>query len=404
VNGPEAEAGKSGATIFLVAGEPSGDRLGGALMAALSRRSPGLRFVGVGGDEMAGQGLRSLFPMAELSLMGFLEVLPHVPRLARRLRETTEAVLAERPQLLVTIDAPGFNMRLIRRVAGSGIPIAHYVAPAIWAWRPGRVRQLVGRVDRLLALLPFEPPLFTAAGVPCDYVGHPALETDAGSRDPAAFRARHGVDPGAPLLCLLPGSRRYEIDRLLPVFGEAVATLRAAEPRLAVVLPTLPAIAPRVEALVANWTPRPRLLLTAADRYDAFAAADLALAASGTVILELARFAVPTVLAYRGNPLSAAILRRLARVRHAGLVNLLLDRAVIPEFLQENCRPAPIAAALLTLLRDPALRERQRAGQREAIQRLGAERPSERAAEVLFRLLDERGSRPVAPDPAAGLG
>jgi lipid-A-disaccharide synthase len=242
-------------------------------------------------------------------------------------------------------------------------------------------------------LLPFEPPLFEQAGVRCDYVGHPALEVEIGARDPAAFRARHGVAGDARLLCLLPGSRRFEIDRLLPVFGAAVDRLAAAEPHLAVVLPTLPELAPLVERGIARWRRPPILLTGDAARYDAFAAADLALAASGTVILELARFGVPTVLAYRSNPISAAILRRILHVRFAGLVNILLDRAVVPEFIQENCRPEPIAQALLGLLRDPAARERQRAGQREAIERLGSDRrPSERAAEILLGLLAERGA------------
>jgi lipid-A-disaccharide synthase len=388
---PEPSVGT--ATLFLVAGEPSGDRLGAALMAALLRRSPNLRFVGVGGAAMAAHGLASLFPIAELSLMGFLEVLPHLPRLARRLRQTAAAAIACRPDLVVTIDAPDFNMRLIDRLAGRGIPLLHYVAPTVWAWRAGRVRHFVGRVDRLLALLPFEPPYFERAGVPCSYVGHPALEIEIGNRDPAAFRARHAIAADAPLLCLLPGSRRSELDRLLPIFGAALERLRAAEPRLAVVLPTIAEMAPLVEARTAGWPYRPTVLRTDAERYDAFAAADLALAASGTVILELARFAVPTVLAYRANPISAAIARRLVRVRYAGLVNLLLDRAVVPEYLQADCRPERLAAALLELLRDPAARDRQRQGQREAIARLGADRPSERAADLLLALLAETRAR-----------
>jgi lipid-A-disaccharide synthase len=343
---------------------------------------------------MSARGLASLFPMAELSLMGFLEVLPHLPRLARRLRQTAAAAIASRPDLIVTIDAPGFNMRLIDRLKGRGIPLVHYVAPTVWAWHPGRVRQFVGAVDRLLALLPFEPPHFESAGVRCSYVGHPALEIEIGGRDPAGFRARHAIAAAAPLLCLLPGSRRSELDRLLPVFGVAVDRLRREEPTLTVVLPTMPALTPRVRALTERWTHRPIIIESASERYDAFVAADFALAASGTVILELARFGVPTVLAYRANPISAMILRRIARVRYAGLVNLLLDREVVPEFLQQNCRPERLAAALLRLLRDPDARERQREGQREAIRRLGPDhRPSERAAELLLELLAERRAR-----------
>lgn len=383
-----------GATLFLVAGEPSGDRLGAALMDALRQRRPELRFAGVGGAAMTARGLASLFPMTELSLMGFLEVLPHLPRLRRRLRQIAKAVIASRPDLVVTIDAPGFNLRLIDRLQGHGIPLVHYVAPTVWAWRPGRVRNFVGTVDRLLALLPFEPPIFEAAGVACSYVGHPALELEIGARDPAGFRARHGIAPEAPLLCLLPGSRRFELERLLPVFGATLERLYAAEPRLVVVLPRLPETAALVERLTGRWRRLPIVLAGDAERYDAFAAADLALAASGTVILELARFGVPTVLAYRANPVSAAVLRRIVRVRYAGLVNLLLDREVVPEFLQENCRPEQLAAALLALLRDPAARERQRQGQREAIQRLGPDRrPSERAADLLLELMAETRAR-----------
>lgn len=378
-------------TVFLVAGEPSGDRLGAALMAALARRIPDIRFAGVGGSGMTAQGLVSRFPMSELSLMGLLEVLPHLPRLHRRLTETADAVRTMRPALVVTIDAPGFNMRLLQRLRGQGIPLVHYVAPTVWAWRPGRVRHFVGLVDHLLALLPFEPPYFERAGVCCSYVGHPALELSIEGRDPAGFRARHGIAAEAKLLCLLPGSRRSELRYHLPIFREAVERLEAPVPGIRIVLPTLPELERAVSDQVASWRNPPIVVAGDAARYDSFAAADLALAASGTVILELARFGVPTVLAYRGNPVTAYLVGRLLTVRFAGLANILLDREVVPEFLQQACRPDRLADALLGLILDSAARDRQRAGQKEALERLGEGRPSERAAEIVAGLLAARG-------------
>jgi len=386
--------------IFLVAGEPSGDRLGAALMAALARRLPGVRFDGIGGSGMTAQGLVSRFPMRELSLMGLLEILPHLPRLVRRLSETAATVCETRPDLVLTIDAPGFNMRLLQRLRGKGIPLVHYVAPTVWAWRPQRVRHFIGLVDHLLALLPFEPPYFERVGVRCSYVGHPALELPIASRDPVGFREQHGIEPTAPLLCLLPGSRRSELRHHLPIFGATLERLQREVPALRVVLPTLPELERLVVGQTATWSRPPVVLTSDAARYESFAAADLALAASGTVILELARYGVPTVLAYRGNPITAYLVGRQLRVPFVGLVNLLAEREVVPEFLQTRCRPELLADALLTLLRDPTARDHQRAGQREALQRLGDVRPSERAASIVADLLATR----AGGDPAAGLG
>lgn len=383
------------ARIFMVAGEPSGDRIGGALMAALKRRfADDIAFAGIGGEAMAGEGLSGLFPMQELTLMGFAEVLPHLPRLLRRLGETAAAIERLRPDLVVTIDSPGFNGRLLDRLRGRGIATAHYVAPALWAWRPGRIRHWIGRVDRLLAILPFEPPIFAAAGIDCRYVGHPALEDANPGTDGGAFRRRQGIDEHAPLVCLLPGSRPNEIRHILPVMRAAVERLLVVEPGLRFVLPTVPAVLERVRADLATWHRRPLLLDDPGRRFDAFAAADVALAASGTVTLELALVGTPTVLAYRTGAISAAVARRLIRVRHVGLPNLLLDRAVIPELLQERCRPDLLADAALALLRDPQARAAQKAGLAEAVARLATgARSSDRAAEELVLLMAERQRR-----------
>ncbi|MFI5019953.1 MAG: lipid-A-disaccharide synthase, partial [Dongiales bacterium] len=235
--------------IVLVAGEPSGDVLGARLMTALRRATGGkVRLEGIGGEQMSAEGLASRFPMQELTHMGLVELLPHLPLLRRRLRETTAWLRREPPDVLVTIDAPGFCLRLAEQLGGTKIPRLHYVAPSVWAWKPGRALKLARLVDHLLALLPFEPPYFTPHGLACTYVGHPALETMAGTPAAAAFRARHGIAAEAPLLCVLPGSRRSELNRLLPIFSETVRRLAARHAGLRVVLPTVAGVASLAEA------------------------------------------------------------------------------------------------------------------------------------------------------------
>ena len=373
--------------VFLVAGEPSGDVLGARLMAALRQRTAGgVRFAGIGGPAMTAEGLQPLFPMDELSLIGLVEVLPHVVGLARRLSQTVAAIRAMRPQAVVTIDAPGFCLRVASRLQGGGIPVIHYVAPSVWAWRPGRARRLARRVDHLLALLPFEPPYFTVHGLACTYVGHPVLELPPPA---AAHRPRIAGRP--PVLCLLPGSRRHEIRRLLPIFRETVSLLRPSYPGLETVLPTVEPVADLVRDAVAAWPHPPAIVEGEAARLAAFATADLALCASGTVTLEAAVAGLPMVACYRIQPLSAAIVRRLIRVRYVTLVNLLVDRPVVPELIQENCTPPQLATALRQLLDDPAAGERQRAGFVEALAKLAVEgRPSDRAAEIVLDAIASR--------------
>ena len=377
-----------GPLVFLVAGEPSGDVLGGRLMAALRDECDGaIRFAGIGGARMQGEGLESLFPMAELSVMGFAEVLPHVPRLLRRLRQTVAEIEACRPAAVVTIDSPGFTFRVARRARRLGIPLIHYVAPSVWAWKPGRARKIARFLDHLLALLPFEPPYFDRVGLPCTFVGHPVVESAGGDGD--AFRRRHGIPPEAPLICILPGSRRSETARLLPVFGETMARLAGGRPGLRAVVPTLETVAAEVAAAVAAW-PLPAVVCHGEDeKTDAFAAADVALAASGTVALELAMAGTPAIIAYRVNPLSAWLARRLIRVSFVNLVNLILDRPAVPEFLQQDCRADLLAAAVETLWQDGDARRRQTDAAGEALARLGlgGPPPSRRAARAVLDII-----------------
>ncbi len=389
--------------IYLIAGEPSGDALGASLITALKELDDGrVRFTGIGGSRMAAKGFESLFPMAELSIMGGAEILPHVPRLLKRIRQTVADVRAARPDVLVTIDSPGFSFRVAKRLQGEGIPLVHYVAPTVWAWKPGRARKISRFLDHLLVLLPFEPPYFEAEGLDCTFVGHPVMDSGANAGDGDGFRRRHGIAPEAPVVCVLPGSRRSETGRLLPVFAETLARLKAGRPELTVVVPTVETVADEVTAATAGW-PVPAIVVTGdADKYDAFAAADAALAASGTVALELALARVPTVIAYRLNPISGWLARRLIRVRFVNLVNLVLDRQAVPEFLQNDCRSDRLAAALERLLDDDHARAEQIDAMIEALNKLGfgGPSPSIRAARVVRNVIaDHKNTHPDKRSP-----
>lgn len=374
--------------VYLIAGEPSGDLLGGRLMVALREEAGGeVAFAGVGGAAMTQAGLDSLFPMRELAVMGLVEVLPHLRRLRRRLDETVEHVRHVRPDVVVTIDSPGFTLRVAKRLKGAGIPLVHYVAPSVWAWRPGRARKVAGFLDHLLALLPFEPRYFEVHGLATTAVGHPALEAPRG--DATVFRARHALAPEKPLLAVLPGSRLGEVRRLAPLFGETLGRLKEVEPALQVVVPTVDTVAAEVRALVQHW-PVPAIVVEPGERPDAFAAARAALAASGTVAVELAVAGVPAVIGYRVNALSAFLARRLIRVRYVSIPNLVLDRPVQPELLQEACQPSALAAEVATLLPDGLARERQLEGYREALSKLsgtGEGTPSRQAARAVLSAL-----------------
>ncbi len=366
-------------------------------MAALRERTGGtVRFAGVGGERMAAEGLDSLFPMTDIALMGLAEVLPRLPRVLRRIRQTVRAARTLGPDVMVTIDVPSFARRVATGLCDRPFPLVHYVAPTVWAWRPGRAARLARAVDHLMTLLPFEPLLFEAAGLPATFVGHPVVESGAGRGDGARFRARHGVSSGAPLLCVLPGSRAGEVRRLLPIFGAALGRLAADRPGLRVVVPTVSGVADAVRAATAGWRGRPVVMLGEADKWDAFAASDAALAASGTVSLELALAGVPAVIAYKVSPATAWVVRRLVRVRYASLVNILHDRTVIPELLQQDCTPDRLAAAVAHLLADPAAGAAQRDAAADVARALGCggPPPSHRAAAVVLQVLAEGRRRP----------
>ena len=387
--------------LFLVAGEPSGDRLGAALMVGLKALAGAdIAFHGIGGPLMQAEGLEPLFEMEELSVIGLTDILANYRRLSRRVTETADAVAALTPDALITIDIPEFSLRVAAQVKARApkLRTIHYVAPTVWAWRPNRARKMARSVDHVLALLPFEPPYMQAEGMGCDFVGHPVVtEPQASEAEIAAFRARHDLPEGATTLLALPGSRRSEITRLAPILGQALRPVLARHPGARVVLPAAPAVAGMIGAAVADW-PGPPVILDprgqapaafAADKRASFAIADVALAASGTVSLELAASKTPMVIAYDMSLVSRWLVQMLLRIDTVTLVNLVADSRTIPEFIGKACRPAPVAAALNALLDDAGARARQLDAMALAMDRLGArgEPPGLRAARSVLSVI-----------------
>ncbi|MBR9651860.1 lipid-A-disaccharide synthase [Thalassovita aquimarina] len=378
--------------VFVIAGEASGDKLGAALMAGLKQLAE-VEFQGVGGPLMQAEGLDSLFPMDELSVMGIAEILPKYRHLMRRINQTAEAVIAAQPDVLITIDSPDFSLRVARRVkAASDIRTVHYVAPTVWAWRAGRAQKMAKVIDHVLALFPFEPPYMEAAGMECDFVGHPVVaERVASVGEAGAFRAEQGLGD-APVLLVLPGSRRGEVSRLAPVFGDVLRRVVAERPDIRPVIPTTGNVTDLVRSAVADWPVVPLVLDPRGtdpveykrQKAAAFAAADAALAASGTVSLELAAADTPMVIAYDMNWISRQIIGRMLKVDTVTLVNLVSDTRTVPEFIGKDCQPGPIAEAVLQVLDDPG---DQRAAMQTTMERLGkgGEAPGLRAAKAVLK-------------------
>lgn len=378
--------------LYVIAGEVSGDRLGGALLEGLHQLTDDLELHGVGGPLMAAQGLNSQFPMGELSVMGIAEVLPKYRALKRRIRECADEVLRLKPDVLLTIDSPDFCLRVAKLVkAESNIKTVHYVAPSVWAWREGRAAKMARVIDHVLALLPFEPPLMQAAGMGCDSVGHPVVsEPVASAQECAQFRQQHGFGED-PVLLVLPGSRRGEVERLSPIFGAALQDLVQTRPEIKIVLPAAAPVAARVKELVADWTV-PVLVLDPNDLPDAerqkraaFGAADLALAASGTVSLELAAARTPMVIAYDMNWFSRVLIAKMLKVDTVTLVNLVSETRIVPEFLGKDCTPQAISQGLSDVLAQPDL---QMQAMESTMKRLGKGDipPGLRAAKVVLNL------------------
>jgi lipid-A-disaccharide synthase len=388
-------------SIHLVAAEESGDALGAALARALVAREGGaLKLAGVGGRAMAAAGISSPFLIDDLSIVGLTAIPRRLPMILRRIRETADAIIAAAPDALVIIDSPDFTHRVARRVRARApmIPIVDYVSPSVWAWRPGRARAMRAYVDCVLAILPFEPAAHARLGGPsCIYVGHPLIERLSELRPNADEALRRSADP--PLVLVLPGSRSSEIRRLLSIFGAAMARVSARIGPMDLVLPTMPHLAAAVRTGVAGWPVTPRIVVEPAEKWAAFRTARAALAASGTVTLELALAGVPTVAAYRLT-LIEEVIARLAgisrRLTSVILANLVIGENVVPEYLQRDCVPERIADALTPLFSDTPERLRQidAFARLDRIMALDAA-PSAKAAAIVLDVA-RRGRRDLA--------
>jgi lipid-A-disaccharide synthase len=387
--GPSESAARK---IFLIATEESGDRLGSRLMKVLRQRlGESVQFEGVGGRSMAHEGLVSLFPIEDLSIMGFTAVVKQLPMILRRIRDTADAAIAAKPDILVIIDSPDFTHRVARRVRlrAPSIPIVDYVSPSVWAWRPGRARAMCGYVDHVLALLPFEPEAYRRlGGPPCTYVGHPLTEQVDVLRPGAKELQRRHAPP--PVLLVLPGSRRSEIGHHMPVFGATLGALQKGVESIDVVIPTMPHLLEKVTAAAASWPVQPRIVVGEQEKHAAFRVAHAAFAKSGTVTLELALAGVPMVTAYKAGAVEAWIARRAIRSSSVILANLVIGENVIPEFIQEDCTAEKLASALREILSDSPARRRQIdafAGL-DATMATGQKSPSVAAAEIVLETIE----------------
>lgn len=340
-------------SVYLITGEPSGDLLGSRLMRALKKQTNGaVTFAGVGGETMEQEGLSSLFDIKDLAVMGIFEVIPSLPKILRHMDEIIRDIEARKPDIIITIDSYSFNAAIHKRLkkAKCQIPHVHYVAPQVWAWKKGRAKKVAQFMDHLFCLLPNEPAYFTPYGMATTFVGHPVVEGGAADGNGRAFRKNHLIGQNTLVVCMLPGSRRNEVGYLLPVFKRAIELLASKHPDICVVVPSVKTVADTVRNGLKDWHIPFIMVEGEHDRYDAFAASDIAVAASGTVSLELAMANVPHLIAYKVNKLTGWLVRRLLKIKYVNLINILSDKEIIPELLQENCTPEKISSVLETLL------------------------------------------------------
>lgn len=374
--------------IYLVAGEASGDVIGSRLIKALKEKIPHCVISGIGGHLMEKEGLRSLFPLQELSIMGIMEVLPHIPRILKRLNDTKQDILSKKPDIVITIDAKGFSFRLAKRLKKHGFPLVHYTAPSVWAWRPKRAQQIARFLDHLLVLFPFEPPYFEKVGLPTTFVGHPLTEEKFDKIQPESFRKKLALTENEKLICLLPGSRTREVSSLLPIFIETLKQLSQKIKNFHLVVPTFPHFESYIRQELEKTTLKFSLVLDEQEKYHAMVASDAAIAASGTVALELGLTRTPFLIAYKVNSLTAFLLKRLIRIPYACMVNILLNKPLIGEFLQENCRPDLLSAHLYKILQEEKNQKlRQELSTIRELLTYKNKQPSQFAAETILKIL-----------------
>ena len=380
--------------IYLIAGEPSGDLLGSRLMRAMLAKAPDTEFFGLGGETMAREGLKSLFDIKELAVMGLLEVIPSIPRILKRIRQTVDDIERIKPDVVVTIDSFSFSARIHQalRKRNLKIPQVHYVAPQVWAWKKKRARTMYKYLDLLLTLFPYEPKYFTPYRLQAEFVGHPVIESAIIYGNKTDFRERFNIPAEQKIMAILPGSRKNEVSRLLPVFLSAAEEFYHKNKNYVFVIPTVQTVEDKVKALISK-TDLPIIVLNnEADRYDALKASEVAIAASGTVALELAMIDVPHLIAYRVAPLTAFLVRHLLKIEFVNLSNILLGRAIVPELLQENCTKEKILYYVNRFLKKDDLYEKQMEGFEKVRQILGVaeQTPSANAADIIFKIIKEK--------------
>ena len=381
--------------LLVVAGEASGDLHASDVLRELRRRAPGLHAFGMGGERLAGVGLERLFDAHEISVMGFAEVWPRLPRIWRVYRALVEAARVRRPAAALLVDVPDFNLRLARRLKALGIPVVFYVSPTVWAWRRYRVRQIARNVDRMLCILPFEEDFYRAHGIRARYVGSPVAEQVPAPAEPEVFRRALGLDPDRPTLAVLPGSRPSELQRLLPPLVESAALLAKEQPRLQIVVPVAPGIrAEGVEQAFSAAGLQP--LLVAGRAAEVVGAADVAVVASGTATLETALMLRPMVVVYRMSALSWVVGRLLVKVAFVSLVNLLSGRRLVPELLQGALRPQAVAEEVRRLWAPGAAREAQLEGFRSLRAQLGSGPTASHVADEVLDVMNLRAKDPGA--------
>ena len=379
--------------VYLVAGEPSGDLLASRLMRAL-KKNGAVSCYGVGGESMKKEGVRSLFPISEISVMGFLEVVPRIPNILKRIRQTLDDIEKKKPDIVITVDSWSFSKRIHLGIKKRGlkIPHIHYVAPQVWAWKEKRAAQIKKWVDFLMVLLPFEKKYFEPYQMPCSFVGHPVIEGGADKGDANRFLRKHGFSMRDFILTVLPGSRHTEVSYLLPVFRQVVEELSKENKNLKVVIPTVDTVKKKVLSAIKDWPVQTIVVSGETERYDAFAASALGLAASGTVSLELAMSGTPHLIAYKVNKMSAALARHLLKIKYVNLINILKNKQVIPELLQDDCNFKRIVVELKKLMGKNGAEQKRQA--KEALKLLQPETkglPSQNAAKEVRRIVREYG-------------
>lgn len=378
--------------IYLIAGEPSGDLLGSRFMRAMKKKTDGkVKFAGLGGDTMKAEGLKPLFDVSELAVMGLVEVIPSIPKVLKRIKETVADIVKQKPDVVITIDSWSFSSRVHKalRKLKTGIPQVHYVAPQVWAWKKKRAKTMYKYIDHLLTLFPYEPKYFTPYHLDTRFVGHPVIESEVISASGEAFRRKYQIAEGKKIVSVLPGSRKNEVAKLLPVFLESVKELRQENKNLYFVIPTVSTVEKEVRRQVKESGVPVLVVNTQADRYGAFRASEAAIAASGTVALELAICDIPHIIAYKVSPFSAMLARRFLKIQFVNLSNILLGREIIPELLQERCVTGNIRNYISRLLVHDDLYEKQMDGfvKVRKILGQGEQTPSENACDIVLEIV-----------------